>query len=79
MAGGVASALFFAGLVLVGRQAELGIAYWAGLGVAGLLVAYQFAIGRCREPAWCFKAFLNNHWVGMSVFLGLAAALWIKT
>jgi 4-hydroxybenzoate polyprenyltransferase len=75
---GILYALFFAGLVLVGRQAGLGAAYWAGLGLAGLLVTYQFAIGRCREPAWCFKAFLNNHWVGMSVFLGLAVALWIK-
>ena len=75
---GVLYALFFAGLALVGRQAELGVAYWAGLGVAMLLVAYQFMIGNCREPAWCFRAFLNNHWVGMAVFAGLAVALWQK-
>jgi 4-hydroxybenzoate polyprenyltransferase len=42
------------------------------------LVIYQFAIGRCREREWCFRAFLNNHWVGMSVFAGLAIALWMK-
>jgi 4-hydroxybenzoate polyprenyltransferase len=75
---GVLYALFFAGLALIGRQAELGAAYWVGLGVVLLLVGYQFAIGRCREPAWCFRAFLNNHWVGMAVFAGLAAALWIR-
>ena len=75
---GVLYALFFLGLVLVGRHAELGVAYWAGLGVAGLLVGHQFAIGRSREPARCFRAFLNNHWVGMAVFAGLAAALWQK-
>lgn len=75
---GILYALFFTGLVLVGRQAELGIAYWIGLGVALMFVAYQFAIGRCREPQRCFRAFLNNHWVGMSVFIGLAVALWMK-
>jgi 4-hydroxybenzoate polyprenyltransferase len=75
---GVLYALFFLGLWFVGRQAELGVAYWAGCGVALLLVAYQFAIGRCREREWCFRAFLNNHWVGMAVFVGLAVALWMK-
>jgi 4-hydroxybenzoate polyprenyltransferase len=75
---GVLYALFFLGLWFVGRQAELGVAYWAGCGVALALVVYQFAIGRSRERGDCFRAFLNNHWVGMSVFAGLAIALWMK-
>ncbi len=75
---GVLYALFFLGLWFVGRQADLGIAYWIGCGVALALVIYQFAIGRCREREWCFRAFLNNHWVGMSVFAGLAIALRMK-
>ena len=75
---GVLYALFFLGMTLVGRQSALGIAYWAGLGVGAVFVAYQFAIGRERERAACFRAFLNNHWVGMAVFVGLAVALWVK-
>lgn len=75
---GVLYVLFFAGLVLIGRQMALGAAYWAGLGVAGLFVGYQFAIGRSRARDACFRAFLNNHWVGMAVFAGLAVALWMK-
>ena len=75
---GVLYALFFIGLGLIGRQAGLGPAYWMGLGIALLLVTYQFAIGRCRQPDGCFRAFLNNHWVGMAVFVGLAVALWRK-
>lgn len=75
---GVLYALFFAGLALIGRQMALGAAYWAGLGVAGLLVGYQFAIGRSRARDACFRAFLNNHWVGMAVFVGLAVAFWTK-
>jgi 4-hydroxybenzoate polyprenyltransferase len=75
---GVLYALFFVGLWFVGRQAELGIAYWVGCGVALALVIYQFAIGRRREREGCFRAFLNNHWVGMAVFVGIAVALWMK-
>ena len=47
--------------------------YWIGLGVAVLLVAYEFAIARGRERERCFRAFLHNHWVGMAIFVGLAA------
>jgi 4-hydroxybenzoate polyprenyltransferase len=71
-------ALFFAGLGLVGRQAELGWPYSIGMAVALGLVIYQFAIGRRRDREGCFRAFLNNHWVGMAIFIGIAAALWLK-
>lgn len=73
---GLLYALFFIGLGLIGRQVGLGAAYWAGLGAALMLVVYQFSIGRNRERDRCFRAFLNNHWVGMAVFAGLAVALW---
>jgi 4-hydroxybenzoate polyprenyltransferase len=76
---GVLYALFFLGLGLIGRREELGAAYWVGVGVAFCLVAYQFAIGRTRARDACFKAFLNNHWVGMAVFIGLAVALWMTS
>jgi len=73
---GILYALFFAGLWLVGRQAGLGGAWWAGLAVAAGCVLWQFAIARRRDRAACFRAFLANHWVGMAVFAGLAVALW---
>ena len=65
-------ACMFAALALVGRQAGLGAYYWAGLGLAALLVGYQFLIARGREPERCFRAFLHNHWVGMAIFAGIA-------
>jgi 4-hydroxybenzoate polyprenyltransferase len=71
---GLLYALVGTGLVLVGRQAALGLPYWLGLGVAALLVAWQFRIARHRERDACFRAFLHNHWVGMAVFAGIAAA-----
>ena len=58
-------------------QAGLGLYYWLGLGVAAALVAYEFSIARNRERDACFRAFLHNHWVGMTVFAGIAAvAYW---
>ena len=69
-------ALMFAALALVGRQAQLGSFYWYGLGVAALLVLYEFALARHRGRDACFKAFLHNHWVGAAIFAGIALALW---
>ena len=65
--------LMLLALLLAGRQAELRWPYGCGLGVAALLVAYEFLITRRRDRAGCFRAFLHNHWVGMAVFAGIAA------
>ena len=75
VAQGVLYAMTFAALALVGRQAGLGPAYWCGLGVALLLVAWQFVIARHRDRDACFRAFLYNHWVGMAIFAGIAIDL----
>ena len=72
---GVLYALAFAALALVGQRAGLGGYYWGALGVAALLVAWQFAIARHRDRASCFRAFLHNHWVGATIFAGIALDL----
>ncbi|RNF83732.1 4-hydroxybenzoate octaprenyltransferase [Montanilutibacter psychrotolerans] len=69
---GLLYALTFTALALVGRNAGLGLYWWAGLGVAAMLVVHQFVIARDRERDTCFRAFLHNHWVGLAVFAGLA-------
>src|SRR5690606_28335433 len=76
VAQGVLYALFFGAMALVGRNAQLGQWYWIGLGVALLLVAYEFVIARHRDRGALFRAFLHNHWVGATIFAGLALALW---
>ncbi|MDG5501029.1 4-hydroxybenzoate octaprenyltransferase [Marinobacter sp. BGYM27] len=59
-------------LISVGTQTELGIAYYLGLlGMAVLFVFQQHMI-RYRQREECFRAFLNNQWAGLSVFIGLA-------
>ena len=43
------------------------------LGIAGSIVfsVYQQYLIRNREQKTCFQAFLNNHWLGMLVFIGI--------
>lgn len=45
--------------------------------IALVFLHFQFQLWRIRErePQACFSAFLSNHWVGMFVFLGIAASL----
>jgi 4-hydroxybenzoate polyprenyltransferase len=78
IAQGVLYALFFFALWLAGRQAQLGQYYWLGLGVAALLVMYEFVIARHRDRAACFRAFLHNHWVGAAIFAGVALDLGLR-
>jgi len=72
IAQGVLYAMTFTALALVGRQAGLGAYYWAGLGVALVLVGWEFMLARYRDRAACFRAFLHNHWVGLAIFAGIA-------
>lgn len=59
-------------LYLVGERAGLGAAYdWALLIGFGLMLYHQWLIRR-RDLKLCFKAFLHNHWFGLTVFLGIA-------
>jgi 4-hydroxybenzoate polyprenyltransferase len=60
-------------LMLVGNRFELGLLYYLGLAVAGGLFVYQQWLIRFRAREACFKAFLNNNWVGVAIFAGVAA------
>ena len=60
-----------AGLALVGWMSSLGRWYWAGLLAATALAVHQQLLIRHREPADCFRAFLNNNLFGFVVFAGI--------
>ena len=60
-------------LLLAGRQAGLGGFYATATAAGALLFLYQQYLIRDREPAACFRAFLNNNWVGAVVFAGIVA------
>ena len=65
-------------LFLIGQRFELGVYYKASLVVVLGLFVYQQLLIRYREPQACFKAFLNNNWVGMAVFVGIVVDLAYK-
>ena len=58
-------------LCFVGERAELGNWYFLSVVAAATLFVYQQHLIRDRERDACFKAFLNNNWVGFSLFLGI--------
>ncbi len=68
----VMMAMMLFALYLAGKEAELGAWYHGGLVAAALFFTYELWLIRRREPAACFRAFNNNHFVGMVVFIGLA-------
>ena len=46
--------------------------FWLGLLGAALQVIWHFALIRGRTREGCFQAFRLNHWLGFSVFAGIA-------
>jgi 4-hydroxybenzoate polyprenyltransferase len=68
---GMIQLLLLVCLVMIGRQAELGVYYYAGVGVAAVLAVYQQGLIRYREREGCFRAFQNNNWFGAVVFAGM--------
>ena len=71
--------IFLALLILVGHQQALGTIYFSSLLIISVLFLYQQHLIKDRNPAACFKAFLNNNFVGMAVFIGIAADFAIIT
>jgi len=68
---GVMQAMMLFALMLIGRTLKFGEWYLAGLVAVAVLFLYQQWLIRDRDPAACLRAFLNNHYVGMAIFLGI--------
>lgn len=79
VAGVMAShAIFLIMLVAIGAWQFMGLLYYAGILAAAALVRHQFRLIRTRERDACFKAFLNNNWVGCAIFVGIVADLYFR-
>ena len=59
-------------LAIAGSYFQRGWVYYLGLMVAAGYFVAQHLEARSGEPEGCFRAFLNNHRVGMATFIGLA-------
>ena len=74
---GILQVFFLLALLAVGFQTELRYWYFAGLGLVSLFFIYQQILIYSRQPRDCFDAFLNNNFVGLIIFLGIAASYWL--
>lgn len=63
--------LMLAALFFVGDMAKLSGWYFASLVVAATLMVYHQWAARRREPAACFRVFIHNHYIGLSIFVGI--------
>jgi 4-hydroxybenzoate polyprenyltransferase len=70
-----AHGLFLATMIFVGYTQYLGILYYAALAVAAWLVYRQYRLIRDRTREGCFKAFLDNNWVGLVIWVGIVLDL----
>ena len=65
-------AIYIVAMACVGQVLRFGAIYYVGLGLALAIALFHVWIIRDRDPGACFRAFLGNHWLGMSVFMGIA-------
>ena len=63
-------------MAIIGELNGLGWGYYWSILVAGALFVYQQKLIANREREACFKAFMNNNYVGLVLFLGLAMSYW---
>ena len=57
---------------------ELGAIFYLGLGVAAAQAGWHGTLIRLRQREGCFRAFRLNHWLGCSVFAGIALSYALK-
>jgi 4-hydroxybenzoate polyprenyltransferase len=67
----VLQAMTLVSLYFVGTAIRAGRWYNAGLFAAAIFFIYQLWLIRGRDREGCFRAFLNNNYVGMVVFIGV--------
>jgi 4-hydroxybenzoate polyprenyltransferase len=68
----VLQAMTVLSLYLVGGVIHMGYWYDAGLWAGAAFFVYQLWLIRARDREACFRAFLNNNYFGMAVFIGMA-------
>ena len=58
-------------LVILGLNLQFGWPWFAGVTAAAILFVWQQYSVKGRDRDACFKAFLNNNWVGVAIWTGL--------
>ncbi|MFK7795225.1 MAG: 4-hydroxybenzoate octaprenyltransferase [Gammaproteobacteria bacterium] len=74
---GILQVFVLLALISVGTQVELRYWYFCSLFLVALFFIYQQILIYARKPLDCFDAFLNNNYVGLIIFIGIAASYWL--
>lgn len=69
---GSLQALTLFGFALIGQRFELGNFYYLTVIAAAVLMIYQQQLISRHQTALYFKAFLNNNWLGLIIFVGIS-------
>ena len=65
--------LMIISLIYIGKIAELGYLFYVSIGISTIFMIYQQWLARDRVSQNCFAAFMNNNYVGMTIFIGISA------
>ena len=70
--------LFMLVWALAGVMKGFGTFFYIALGVMSGQVVWHYTLIRSRSREGCFKAFRLNHWLGFTLFAGIAASYALK-
>jgi 4-hydroxybenzoate polyprenyltransferase len=65
--------LVLVGFLMIGQRFNLGLIYYAAVAVSAALMIYHQRLISKKETSAYFAAFTNNHWIGLVIFIGIAA------
>nr|WP_316642199.1 4-hydroxybenzoate octaprenyltransferase [uncultured Roseateles sp.] len=71
-------AVYLASWTFLGLRLGLGKLFLLGMAVALAQVIWHYQLIKDRSREGCFKAFRENHWLGFSVFAGVALDLSLR-
>ena len=70
--------VYLLGTLLLLRDKGLGWPHWFAIELGGVQASWHFGMIYKREREGCFRAFRMNHWLGATVFAGIAWGLHLK-
>jgi len=70
---GILHALTLIIITIVGIMNDRGSLFYLSILIASAFAVYQQFLTQDKEPQKCLQAFLNNNWLGMTLFIGIAA------
>jgi len=71
-------AIYLLSWAFLGLRLGLGRVFLLGIAVAAAQVLWHYQLIKGRSREGCFKAFRENHWLGLAVFAGTVADLALR-